>query len=312
VLPQQRLFYTLDAMGLLEQYHAKVFAAMHQQRLRLASDEQVFDWIAKAGIDRARFVETYRSFGIQARLRRASAMMDAYGSTTGRWSRSTAASSPRRRWRTRKAARADRSRTAAGGPAGDGLLGRQGQSGKAMSGPARLSGLPLAVGTALAETLASLGQPVGLKWPNDLLKDGDKLAGILVEIAQANDGATWAVIGIGLNLVMPDQLEAQIGRSVAAVPWLARMERDTLVAALLDGLAGALHAFEERGFAAFSARWNLLHAYQGQPVVILDRGAVLHEGLAAGVDDSGRLLLDTLDGRIAVLAGDVSLRPREA
>jgi BirA family biotin operon repressor/biotin-[acetyl-CoA-carboxylase] ligase len=88
------------------------------------------------------------------------------------------------------------------------------------------------------------------------------------------------------------------------------MDRDALVAALLDGLAAALDEFARAGFAAFSARWNLLHAYQGEPVVILDRGAVLHEGLAAGVDDAGRLLLDTADGRIAVLAGDVSLRPK--
>lgn len=83
VLPQQRLFFTLDAMGLLNQYHQKVFDAMHQQHLRLSSDEQVFDWVAQNGIDRAKFVETYRSFGIQARLRRASAMMDAYG--VDRW-----------------------------------------------------------------------------------------------------------------------------------------------------------------------------------------------------------------------------------
>ena len=179
-------------------------------------------------------------------------------------------------------------------------------------GPARLTGLPLAVGAVLAETLARLGQPVALKWPNDLLKDGDKLAGILVETAQGGDGATWAVIGIGMNLAMPDELEARIGRTVAAVPWLARMDRDALLAALLDGLAGALREFDARGFAAFSARWNLLHAYQGEPVVILDRGEVVHEGLAAGVDDSGRLLLDTTQGRIAVLAGDVSLRPRDA
>ena len=179
-------------------------------------------------------------------------------------------------------------------------------------GPARLAGLPLAVGTALAETLARLGQPVALKWPNDLLKDGDKLAGILVETAQGRDGATWAVVGIGLNLAMPDELEARIGRAVAAVPWLARMERDALMATLLDGLAAALREFSEHGFGAFSARWNLLHAYQGQQVVILDRGEVLHEGLAAGVDDSGRLLLDGAAGRIAVLAGDVSLRPRGA
>jgi thiol:disulfide interchange protein DsbA len=78
VAPQQRLFFTLDAMGLLEQYHDKVFAAMHVDRLRLNSDEQVFDWVAKNGIDRAKFVDTYRSFGIQQRLRRADAMMDAY------------------------------------------------------------------------------------------------------------------------------------------------------------------------------------------------------------------------------------------
>jgi thiol:disulfide interchange protein DsbA len=78
VLPQQRLFYTLDAMGLLDQYHQKVFDAMHQQHLRLSSDEQVFDWVAQNGIDRAKFIDTYRSFGIQARLRRAAAMMDAY------------------------------------------------------------------------------------------------------------------------------------------------------------------------------------------------------------------------------------------
>lgn len=82
VLPQQRLFYTLEAMGLVEQYHDKVFAAMHgEQRLKLANDEQVFDWAARAGIDRARFIETYRSFGVQARMRRAGELMAAYGVT---------------------------------------------------------------------------------------------------------------------------------------------------------------------------------------------------------------------------------------
>ncbi len=79
VRPQQRLFYTLEAMGLLDQYHDKVFEAMHQQRLRLNSDELVFDWAGKAGLDKARFVETYRSFGVQQRVRRADAIAAAYG-----------------------------------------------------------------------------------------------------------------------------------------------------------------------------------------------------------------------------------------
>lgn len=78
VLPQQRLFYTLEALGLVEQYHDKVFAAMHSERLRLNRDELVFDWAEKAGIERTRFIDTYRSFGVQARLRRADAVMQAY------------------------------------------------------------------------------------------------------------------------------------------------------------------------------------------------------------------------------------------
>jgi BirA family biotin operon repressor/biotin-[acetyl-CoA-carboxylase] ligase len=174
-----------------------------------------------------------------------------------------------------------------------------------------LSGLPLAVGVALAEALGQLGVPVQLKWPNDVLKDGDKLAGILIETQSASvdsAGGTWAVIGIGLNLIMPDEVEAILGRSAAGAPWLARMERDVLMAALLDALADALRLFARQGFGAFSARWNLRHAWQGRPVVILDNGQVLQEGLAAGVDDAGRLLLDTAEGRTTVLAGDVSLR----
>jgi BirA family transcriptional regulator, biotin operon repressor / biotin---[acetyl-CoA-carboxylase] ligase len=178
------------------------------------------------------------------------------------------------------------------------------------AGPQALSGLPLAIGVALAETLARLGVQVRLKWPNDVLKDGDKLAGVLIETAPAETGI-WAVIGIGLNLVMPDEMEQLIGRSVAAAPWLARMDRSELMAALLDGLAGVLREFERTGFAAFAARWNLLHEYQGSEVRILDRGEVLHEGIAAGVDDAGRLLLDGPQGRIAIAAGDVSLRVKQ-
>ncbi len=179
-------------------------------------------------------------------------------------------------------------------------------------GVGRLAGLPLAIGVALAETLDKLGVQVGLKWPNDVLRDGDKLAGILIETQNAPGGGVWTVIGIGLNLLMPDETEALLGRSIASLPWLARMDRNELMAALLDGLAGALREFEHAGFGAFSARWNRRHAWQGQTVVILDAGKTLHEGAAAGVDDTGRLLLDTREGRITVLAGDVSLRVKGA
>ncbi len=78
VQAQQRLFFTLESLGLLEQYHGKVFTAMHVERNAFAQDEQVFDWASRAGIDRARFIDAYRSFGVQAKLRRAQAMMEAY------------------------------------------------------------------------------------------------------------------------------------------------------------------------------------------------------------------------------------------
>jgi BirA family biotin operon repressor/biotin-[acetyl-CoA-carboxylase] ligase len=185
----------------------------------------------------------------------------------------------------------------------------------------RLAGLPLAVGVTLAEALTALGQTVQLKWPNDLLQDGAKLGGILIETVSGKqaelhaDGAngtnstnstTWAVIGIGLNLALPAELRSQFNSANATA--LLAIEREQLLAALLNNLATALQAFERDGFAAFAARWNAYHAYADQAVNILDRDQVLQQGVARGVDATGRLLLDTEDGRITVMAGDVSLR----
>ncbi|MEB0031872.1 biotin--[acetyl-CoA-carboxylase] ligase [Undibacterium sp. RTI2.1] len=179
------------------------------------------------------------------------------------------------------------------------------QAGSAQS----LSGLPLAVGTAVAEVLLSLGVPVQLKWPNDILKDKKKLAGILIETASTNDDAMWAVIGIGLNLRVPEALEAEIGQAVADAPWLAQMDRNLLMAHLLNALAKALEQFQQHGFSAFAARWNALHAYAQQNVLILDGGEQRHAGIALGVDATGCLVLQTEQGQVTVVAGDVSLRP---
>ncbi|GGD01271.1 biotin--[acetyl-CoA-carboxylase] ligase [Undibacterium terreum] len=175
-----------------------------------------------------------------------------------------------------------------------------------------LLGLPLAVGVAVAEVLLAQSVPVQLKWPNDILKDGKKLAGILIETSPVPDqdgGGTWTVIGIGLNLSIPHELEAEIGREVADAPWLAQMDRNTLMAHLLNALAKALQQFEQQGFAAFTGRWNSMHAYAQQMVRILDQGQIVHEGTALGVDANGCLSLLTAQGPVTVVAGDVSLRP---
>lgn len=79
-LPQQKMFFTLEAMGLMnEAINTKIFTEMHVNRNRMNRDELAFDFIAKQGIDRQKFIDTYRGFGVQGRVRKATAMMDTYG-----------------------------------------------------------------------------------------------------------------------------------------------------------------------------------------------------------------------------------------
>lgn len=171
-----------------------------------------------------------------------------------------------------------------------------------------LLGLPLAAGVAVADTLLALDVPVRLKWPNDILKDGRKLAGVLVETA-THAARTWAVIGIGLNLRVPDQLESQIGHAVADATWLAQMDRNVLLAQLLDQLATAMQRFTTDRLDSFIDRWNALHAYAGQPVNLVDHGQVVQQGIAIGINRQGCLLLQESGGAVVpVMAGDVSLR----
>src|SRR5579864_1527346 len=188
-----------------------------------------------------------------------------------------------------------------------------------------LAGLSLAVGVALVDGLRSLpvagpGQ-IALKWPNDVLLEGDKLAGILIETAWSTDQASAVVIGIGTNVKGADELAAKVSALNADVPAQARgtvptaLQRalpnanltDTL-AAELSALEPALQRFGAEGFAPFQTRWNAVHAYAGREVVLLEQGVELTRGVAAGVDERGQLLLDTASGRQTIATGDVSLR----
>jgi thiol:disulfide interchange protein DsbA len=79
-LPQEKMFFTLSAMGLLnDAMHSKIFNEMHVNRNRMNRDELVFDFIAKQGIDKQKFIDTYRGFGVAGSVRKSIAMMDAYG-----------------------------------------------------------------------------------------------------------------------------------------------------------------------------------------------------------------------------------------
>ncbi len=175
-----------------------------------------------------------------------------------------------------------------------------------------LEALPLAVGVALAQALRALGVAgVGLKWPNDLLIAGAKVGGVLIEAQSRHAAPTRVAVGIGLNLELPPDFHPASGLPATA---LARHlapppSREAVLAALLERL-DAVHAsyLAGRGFAAWRDEWNALDAYAGQEVAVRDGEREL-VGIDAGVDDTGRLLLDTASGRIACCVGDVSLRP---
>lgn len=176
-----------------------------------------------------------------------------------------------------------------------------------------LSGLPLATGVALALALRRLGVPVALKWPNDILKDGKKLAGILVERvsrhSRPDKTGNWAVIGIGINLQLPDTLAEKIGQPASEAPLLFDMDKNRLVATLLNQLADAFALFEKAGLAAFTPIWNDMHAYQGRQVRLFQAGRPVQSGTVAGIDGCGRLLLEKNGKITAFSAGELSLRP---
>jgi len=76
--PQQRLYYALEAMGLVDKLHAKVFAAIHVEKKELVKGEAIADWLAKQGVDKAKFLEQYNSFSVATKASRATQLQNAY------------------------------------------------------------------------------------------------------------------------------------------------------------------------------------------------------------------------------------------
>ncbi|MCL2524860.1 MAG: biotin--[acetyl-CoA-carboxylase] ligase [Betaproteobacteria bacterium] len=181
--------------------------------------------------------------------------------------------------------------------------------------PARLGGLSLAVGLALAQALEAEGaRGIGLKWPNDLLlatpAGHAKLAGVLIELT-GNRRGCQAIIGIGINLrpppaALPDALaQPPAGLDQAG---LAAIDRHALLAAILRQLAAVLDIFAGEGFAALRADWQRRHIWQDRPVQVLDAGETPLTGRCLGADADGALLLQTAAGQQRIHSGDVSLR----
>lgn len=180
-------------------------------------------------------------------------------------------------------------------------------------GMAAAMGLSLVVGVALAETLQAAGyRDVGLKWPNDLYAQGQKLAGILVEMSAIAGGSCHVVIGIGVNLTMPAQFATEIAQPWTALAAItpAAVPRNRLTADLILHLRRALLEFEQHGLAPFIERWNGLDVYRDKPVRLL-LGEQEIRGVARGIDVQGGLVLETSSGVQTYVGGEISLRGAE-
>ena len=157
-------------------------------------------------------------------------------------------------------------------------------------GAAALEGLSLGVGVTVVRALESLGvEGVKLKWPNDILYDGAKLGGVLLEMTGDAAGVCQVVVGVGINVSMPRSAAVSIDQSwvdlggicAGAVP-----RRSTVVAALLNEMLPMVAGFESEGFGPLHQAWTELDAYADQPVVI-HSGEKRQRGICRGVDGRG-------------------------
>lgn len=174
--------------------------------------------------------------------------------------------------------------------------------------------LPLLTGCAVRAALAELGIEAELKWPNDILIDDHKVAGVLVERVETPDGPA-AVVGVGLNVSMTeDELPVPTAGSLALTAGL-QPDRTDLLIALLTTLATTYADWEaeaEDGSPVLRAAYREACATIGRTVRADLPDARSLIGLATGVDAEGRLVLATATGSRTIGAGDVvHIRPHE-
>ena len=176
-------------------------------------------------------------------------------------------------------------------------------------GLARLGGLSLVAGVAVAQALRQVGQAqVKLKWPNDLVVGERKLGGLLVEGGGEHAGPVRAVIGIGLNVRMPEAMASTIDQ-----PWIdlaslgSPPSRNLLAAVLLEHLLPAMDRFDVDGLAPFLASYAALDALAGCEISV-QGGTHIQSGKALGITAEGALRVEIEGVERLVHSGEVSVR----
>ncbi|UZJ60952.1 bifunctional biotin--[acetyl-CoA-carboxylase] ligase/biotin operon repressor BirA [Pseudomonas sp. KU26590] len=175
-------------------------------------------------------------------------------------------------------------------------------------GTRRLDGLSLLVGLAVVDTLRELGiSCAGLKWPNDILVGGKKLAGVLLEVTGDPANVCHVVIGIGININMRESAVVDQAWTSLALELGQVQDRNKVASALSRHLSAYLAGHQEKGFAAYRRDWEDRHLWQGLAVA-LTAGAKITQGVVMGVGDDGALRLEVGGREEHFSGGEVSLR----
>lgn len=177
--------------------------------------------------------------------------------------------------------------------------------------PAGLAGLSLAAGVGVALALSEVGvKGLGLKWPNDVLWDRRKLAGLLIEVSGEAQGPTAVVCGIGVNTLLSEgdaQAIDQPWTDLSQILGSGAFSRNTVAARVLDRLVWVMREYERGRLETFLPMWRRFDAYQGQRIA-LRLGDETIRGTHAGIDDTGALRLVHERGISHFMAGEVTLR----
>ncbi len=171
-------------------------------------------------------------------------------------------------------------------------------------------GLSLVVAIAVLRALRGCGvEQLGLKWPNDIYYQGRKLAGILLDVSGESGGPFRVVIGVGVNLQLPESAARDIDQ-----PWAdlsqsgVTVERNTLAGLILEILVQALDSFARDGLAVFAAEWERFDLIAGRPVELQRDDETRIAGVARGIDSQGALLIEQDGATRRFHAGEVSVR----
>ncbi|MGE5094203.1 MAG: biotin--[acetyl-CoA-carboxylase] ligase [Betaproteobacteria bacterium] len=180
-------------------------------------------------------------------------------------------------------------------------------------GAGHLGGLSLAAGVAIARALRACGvERAQVKWPNDVVSDFRKIAGILVETSGEMQGPSVAVIGAGVNYRLGERVVDLIDQPVTDVAHCAGSlpSRSDLLARLLAELLAVLQVFDRDGFPALRDAWRELHACQGRRVRVMPGRDAPFDAEVVDVGADGVLVVRTADARLVSLASaEISLRP---